>query len=218
MSSIKKYMDLSHLRSEYTFKELRRGDLLINPIDQFKAWLKDARTAQIPEPNAMILATCTKTGRPSTRTVLLKHVDENGFIFFTNYESRKAQEINVNPRASATFVWKEIERQVIIEGIVERTSRDISKEYFAKRPRKSQLGAAASHQGTVVPSRKILEEEYARLDKLYEGREVPCPEFWGGFIIKPDYYEFWQGRPNRLHDRFRYQLSGGQWTIDRLSP
>ena len=165
----------------------------------------------------MVLATCTKKGRPSTRTVLLKHADENGFIFFTNYESRKAQEINANPRVSATFLWKELERQVIIEGNVEKIE-DISKEYFAKRPRKSQLGAAASHQGNVVPSRKILEEEYERLDKLYEGCEVPCPEFWGGFIIKADYYEFWQGRLNRLHDRFRYQFSGGQWIIDRLSP
>jgi pyridoxamine 5'-phosphate oxidase len=211
-------MDLDDLRSNYTSEELRRKDLLINPLEQFQKWLKEAVTSRVLEPNAMVLATCTKMGLPSTRTVLLKQVDVQGFIFFTNYESRKSQEIDENPHVSATFLWKELERQVTIQGSVKKTSRDIAIKYFAKRPRKSQLGTAASHQGKIIPSREILEKEYARLDKTYEGREVPCPEFWGGFIIQPVYYEFWQGRPNRLHDRFRYQLSGSQWLIDRLSP
>ncbi len=211
-------MDLENLRYNYYSQELQLRDLLSNPLEQFLVWMKEAVTAQIPEPNAMILATCTKNAIPSSRTVLLKQVDEQGFIFFTNYESRKAKEIEENPYASATFLWKELERQVIIQGTVKKSSRTISVNYFAKRPRTSQLGTAASHQGTVIPSRAVLEEEYERLDKLYEGQEVPCPDVWGGFIIKPNYYEFWQGRPSRLHDRFRYQLVNGKWIIDRLSP
>ena len=211
-------MDLGDLRSDYISQELRRKDLLINPLEQFQAWLQDAQKAQVPEPNAMVLATCKKTGFPSTRTVLLKQVDESGLIFFTNYESRKAKEIEENPQVSATFLWKALERQVVIQGTAKKTSREISEKYFARRPRQSQLGAAASQQGTIISSRTVLEEEYARLDKLYGNSEVPCPKFWGGFIIKPNYYEFWQGRPNRLHDRFKYQFSDGQWVIERLAP
>ena len=138
-------------------------------------------------------------------------------FFFTSYESRKAQEIAQNPQVSVTFLWKELERQVNIQGRVKKTSRAISEKYFSKRPRNSQLGAAASQQSAVIPSRKLLEDEYNRLDKLHEGHAIPCPDEWGGFIIKPSSYEFWQGRTNRLHDRFRYQLIDGQWIIDRLS-
>lgn len=211
-------MELEDLRSHYSSQELRRKDLEDNPLKQFQRWFEEVQNKPILEPNAMILATCTKNGLPSSRTVLLKYFDDKGFIFFTNYESRKAQDIQDNPRASAVFLWKELERQVIIQGKVEKTSREISENYFSRRPRQSQLGSAASHQGKVIQSRSVLEKEYERLDKLYEGREIPCPEFWGGFMIKPDYYEFWQGRPNRLHDRFRYQLVDGRWIIDRLSP
>lgn len=192
--------------------------LLLNPIEQFSVWMKEAIEAQVPEPNAMILATCTQSAVPSSRTVLLKQVDEQGFIFFTNYESRKAQEIEENPYVSATFLWKELERQIIIQGVAEKTSRRISENYFAKRPHASQLGAAASHQSKVISSREVIEEEYQRLDKLYKGKEIPCPVFWGGYLIKPNYFEFWQGRPNRLHDRYRYRLTNGQWLIDQLSP
>lgn len=211
-------MNLENQRTDYKNQELRRKDLLINPFDQFQVWLKEAQTAKVLEFNAMVLSTSTKAGQPSSRTVLLKHADEKGFIFFTNYKSRKAQEIEENPYVSAVFHWKEMERQVIIEGSVEKTSRDISEKYFAKRPRQSQLGTASSSQSTVIPTRKVLEEELSRLDQLYKDSEIPCPPFWGGFSIKPQYFEFWQGRPNRVHDRFRYKLVEGRWVIDRLSP
>ncbi len=211
-------MELHDLRSFYSSHELRRKGLLPDPLKQFQQWLKEAQAAQVPEPTAMLLATCTLSGLPSTRTVLLKQLDENGFVFFTNYESRKAQEIAENPHVSATFLWKELERQVNIQGTIKKTSREVSERYFAKRPRQSQLGAAASHQGTIIPSRDILEKEYHRLEELYHGQEIPCPAFWGGYIIQPKVYEFWQGRPNRLHDRFSYQWMDEQWVIERLSP
>jgi pyridoxamine 5'-phosphate oxidase len=214
----KKFMDLREIRTQYKQTELRSKNLSSDPCDQFQIWLQESLRAQILEPTAMVLATCTKNGKLSTRTVLLKHVDAEGFIFFTNYDSRKAHEIEENPRVSATFLWKELERQVIIQGNTIKTSRNTSEEYFSKRPRQSQLSAAASQQGKVVSSRQVLEDEYERLDKLYKEAKIPCPENWGGFLIQPDYYEFWQGRPNRLHDRFRYQLIGGQWVIERLSP
>lgn len=211
-------MNLGDLRMQYTMQDLRRKDLLDNPVEQFQKWLTEAQKASIIEPNAMVLATCNAKGIPSSRTVLLKHFDEQGLIFFTNYLSRKAQEIQENPYVAITFLWKELERQVLIQGKVEKTSRAISEEYFSKRPRQSQLGAAASQQSQVVPNRKCLEDEYNRLDKLFEKQTIPCPKNWGGFLIKPSSYEFWQGRPNRLHDRFRYSLSNNQWIIERLSP
>ena len=193
-------MNLGDLRMQYTLQDLRRKDLLDNPLEQLQKWLTEARKANIIEPNAMVLATCNAKGIPSSRTVLLKHFDEQGLIFFTNYLSRKAQEIQENPYVAITFLWKELE------------------EYFSKRPRQSQLGAAASQQSLVVPNRKFLEDEYHRLDKLFEKQPIPCPKNWGGFLIKPSSYEFWQGRPNRLHDRFKYHLSNNQWVIERLSP
>lgn len=211
-------MNLGDLRMQYTMQDLRRKDLLDNPVEQFQKWLTEAQKASIIEPNAMVLSTCNAKGIPSSRTVLLKHFDEEGCIFFTNYLSRKAQEIQENPYVAITFLWKELERQVLIQGKVEKTSRATSEEYFSKRPRQSQLGAAASQQSQVVPNRKFLEDEYSRLDKLFEKQTIPCPKNWGGFLIKPSIYEFWQGRPNRLHDRFRYRLSNHQWIIERLSP
>lgn len=211
-------MNLGDLRMQYTMQDLRRKDLLNNPVEQFQKWLLEAQKANIVEPNAMVLATSNALGIPSSRTVLLKHFDEAGLIFFTNYQSRKAQEIQENPYVAITFLWKELERQILIQGKVEKTSRATSEEYFSKRPRKSQLGAAASQQSQIVPCRKVLEDEYDRLDKLFDKQPIPCPKNWGGFLIKPSSYEFWQGRPNRLHDRFRYQLSNNQWIIERLSP
>nr|WP_166156105.1 MULTISPECIES: pyridoxamine 5'-phosphate oxidase [unclassified Neochlamydia]MBS4169668.1 Pyridoxine/pyridoxamine 5'-phosphate oxidase [Neochlamydia sp. AcF95]NGY95177.1 Pyridoxine/pyridoxamine 5'-phosphate oxidase [Neochlamydia sp. AcF84] len=211
-------MDLEKLGAEYAKKVLKREDLQADPVKQFQAWLEEAYALQILEPNAMVLATCSKAGLPSIRTVLLKNLDERGLTFFTNYESRKAQEINANPQVSVIFLWKELERQVVIQGLAEKTSREVSTSYFDKRPRQSQLGAVASHQGRILSSRKILEEEYERLSVIYEGLKIPCPEKWGGFIIKPYYYEFWQGRTNRLHDRFSYHLAEQIWHIQRLSP
>lgn len=213
-------MNLGDLRLNYSLKSLRKKDLFSDPFDQFKSWLNEAKESQIIEPNAMVLATCTKEGYPSTRTVLLKHLDAEGLYFFTNYQSRKALEISENSHVAITFLWKEIERQVNIIGDVEKIPRHISIEYFANRPRKSQLGAAASEQSSVIPSRKILEDAYARLEKLYEGKPVACPECWGGYKIRPTSFEFWQGRPDRLHDRFRYKKNSSDdlWTIERLSP
>lgn len=212
-------MNLGDLRKEYRLKELRGNNLHKNPLNQFLLWLIEAQKAQVLEPTAMVLGTATKAGNISTRTVLLKHVGEDGFIFFTNYESRKAHEIAENPNVSATFLWKELERQVNIHGTVKKISIELSREYFSRRPRKSQLGSACSKQGSPIGCRKVLENEYSRLEKMYAGKEIPMPENWGGYIIEPYYYEFWQGRENRLHDRFEYRLEENeQWKISRLSP
>lgn len=211
-------LDFNELRRDYQSRSLRRQDLADNPFDQFRLWLQEALQAQIIEPNAMVLATASSSGISSSRTVLLKHFDEAGLVFFTSYESRKAKELIENPYASVTFLWKEMERQVCVEGPVEKTSVDESKTYFSKRPRKSQLAAWASRQDTVIPSRDALEAEYQRIETLYDGKEVPMPSFWGGFRIKPEQFEFWQGQCNRLHNRFLYKLEGEHWAIQRLSP
>lgn len=168
----------------------------------------------------MTLATATADGRPSARTVLLKEVDENGFVFYTNYESRKGRELIENPRAALVFYWEELERQVRVEGIAEKVSQEQSEEYFRTRPKGSRLGAWASRQGQVLPNREIIEDRLAELAKQYEASEdIPLPDYWGGFRVKPEIIEFWQGRPNRLHDRLCYRReSSGAWTISRLSP
>lgn len=189
-----------------------------NPIDQFHEWLEEAIHAHILEPNAMVLATANKEGRPSSRTVLLKKYDASGLIFFTNTESRKAKELQENPYASATFLWKEIHRQVCIDAKVEKISHDDTASYFASRPRGSQLGAWASKQGTILSSREELDKEFQRLDTLYHDQEIPLPPFWGGFKMIPYQFNFWQGRLNRLHDRFMYLLQEDTWEIFRLSP
>lgn len=212
-------VSLARLRREYQAHPLDQDMLLSNPIDQLDLWLSQAIKAQILEPNAMVLSTASAEGWPSSRTVLLKKIDHHGLVFFTNYESRKAQQLLVNPRASLTFLWKELERQVTIEGLVEKTSAQEAAEYFAQRPRASQLGAWASKQSHPIESRLLLEEAYANYARLYEGKEVPCPPFWGGFRIIPHRFEFWQGRQNRLHDRFQYTLTTKSlWHIIRLAP
>lgn len=212
-------MNLEDLRKEYRLRELRRSDLLEDPLSQLLLWLDEAYQAQVPEPNAMVLATSSKLDIVSSRTVLLKQVNHEGLFFFTNYGSRKAQEIAENPNVSVTFLWKELERQVTVQGIVQKTSREISQEYFSKRPRKSQLGAAASRQSQDIESREVLEKEYARLEELYKDKEIETPADWGGYIINPFTYEFWQGRENRLHDRFLYtRIENDNWKIVRLSP
>ena len=212
-------MELAGLRRHYTKGGLAERDLHPNPIEQFRRWFAQSQEAHLPEPNAMTLATASADGIPSARIVLLKGVDEDGFVFFTNYESQKGEELGENPHAALVFYWAELERQVRIMGGVTKTSREESEEYFAKRPVESQLGAWASEQSTVIPNRRSLEDQLTALGKWYEGQEIPAPPYWGGYRVSPETIEFWQGRPNRLHDRLVYTLDdGGKWEIDRLAP
>jgi pyridoxamine 5'-phosphate oxidase len=212
-------MNLADLRREYTKGGLRRTDLDVNPLVQFQKWFEQALTAQLLEPSAMTLATTDKAGQPSSRIVLLKGADERGFTFFTNYESRKGRELTDNPRAALTFYWAELERQVCVAGEVTKTSRAESEKYFGMRPRGSQLGACVSRQSVVVPDRDFLEKRLAELEREFEGTDVKTPAYWGGFLLAPSRIEFWQGRPNRLHDRFQYSKQpDNSWRIDRLSP
>ena len=210
--------DLTNLRREYRSSTLDELDVDLNPFVQFDKWFQQTLNAQVPEPNAMVLATATPEGRPSVRMVLLKSFDERGFVFFTNYESRKSVELLLNAHAALLFYWQELERQVRIEGSVEKVSRKETEEYFQTRPPESKLGAWASKQSSVIPGRGVLEQKAADLKEKYRDQDVPAPPFWGGFRVQPTIFEFWQGRANRLHDRIRYTLSGGVWTIERLSP
>ena len=208
-----------HIRKEYSAPPLRKGDLLGEPHAQLRAWLEDAIAGKLHEPSAMSLATCTPTAVPSCRTVLLKHLDERGLIFYTNYRSRKAQELDANPHAAATFLWMEQHRQVLVEGTVTKISRAESETYYESRPRGSQLGAwVSSHQDMPLESRTDLEEAFEILQKEMDGKPIPLPAFWGGYRIHAERFEFWQGQPNRLHDRFAYAREGEGWTITRLSP
>jgi pyridoxamine 5'-phosphate oxidase len=211
-------VDASSLRQEYTRAGLDRADVDPDPIVQFHEWFEKVIDADLHEPNAMILATATTDGKPSARTVLLKGYDERGFVFYTNYEGRKAKEIEANPACSLLFYWGELERQVRIEGRASRLSSEESDAYFAGRPRGSRLGAWASEQSRPVEDRSILEERVRALEAEYEGREIPRPTFWGGYRVEPDTIEFWQGRENRLHDRIVYHRSGRGWKIVRLQP
>ena len=212
-------MNLDDLRREYTQRGLREEDLAADPFTQFGAWFDEVAQADIREPNAMTLATATPDGRPSARMVLLKGVDARGFVFYTNYESRKGNELSANPRAALVFFWVQLERQARVEGRVERVSDEESDLYFASRPEGSQLGAWASQQSATLPDRGPLEARYEELRARYEGHEIPRPPFWGGYRVVPEAVEFWQGRVNRLHDRLRYRhQDDGSWVIERLSP
>jgi pyridoxamine 5'-phosphate oxidase len=211
-------LDVAALREEYSKRRLRRKDLDADPIAQFSRWLADAMDAGIKDANAMSLATVNAAGQPCARTVLLKGVDAGGFLFFTNYGSRKAADLEYNPRAGLTFFWAELERQVVIEGVTRKASREEADSYFHSRPVGSQLGAWASHQSQIVPSRDWLEEKLAQVTGQYAGQEVPLPAFWGGYWLAPAAIEFWQGGPSRIHDRLRYVREGAAWRIDRLSP
>lgn len=211
-------ININDLRKEYRLKSLEMGDLNLDPFLQFMIWFRQAEKAEATEPNAMSLATVSAEGRPSCRTVLLKGVDETGFLFFTNYDSRKGREIAANPFGCGVFYWRELERQVIIEGGIEKLTREESEIYFASRPRGSQLGAWASHQDQVIESRQVLEQAYRDYGKLYEGKPVPAPIYWGGYRLLPKQFEFWQGREDRVHDRLRYVREGEAWKIERLSP
>lgn len=208
-----------HIRKEYSAPPLRKDELLSEPHTQLRIWLDDATAHGLHEPGAMNLATCTATAVPSCRVVLLKHLDERGLVFYTNYRSRKSQEMEANPHAAASFLWIEKFRQVVVEGTVTKISRAESEEYFDGRPRGSQLGAwVSSHQDMPLESRSDLEEAFEILKGEMEGKPILLPAFWGGFRIHPTRFEFWQGQPNRLHDRFAYELKGEEWRIERLSP
>jgi pyridoxamine 5'-phosphate oxidase len=211
-------VDASRLRKEYTRAGLDRADLDPDPIVQFQEWFEKVIDADLHEPNAMIVSTASTDGKPSARTVLLKGYDERGFVFYTNYEGRKANEIEANPMCALLFYWGELERQVRIEGRASRLSGDESDAYFEGRPRGSRLGAWASEQSRPVEDRSVLEERVKALEAQYEGREIPRPPFWGGYRVEPDTIEFWQGRENRLHDRLVYRREDGAWRIERLQP
>lgn len=211
-------MDITHLREEYRREALNQETLRPDPMDQFKFWFDQAQEAEIREPNAMILATVSPDGQPWNRTVLLKKIDDKGMIFFTNYESRKARHIATNARVSALFLWLGIERQVIVNGVAEKISNKDSLAYFITRPLGSQLGAWTSEQSSVIKSRSLLEAKLYEMKKKFADGKIPLPSFWGGYRIVPDTYEFWQGRQNRLHDRFLYTKQDDQWAFERLQP
>jgi pyridoxamine 5'-phosphate oxidase len=211
-------IDLAALRRDYESGGLDVGRLPADPLPLWQAWLRDAQAAGIAEINAMIVSTVDADGRPSSRTVLCKGADPEGFVFFSNYTSRKGAAIDANDRVSLLFPWHPLSRQVIVGGSAARVPREESEAYFATRPRGSQISAWASAQSSVVPERGVLERRVAELADTYDGRDVPCPPYWGGYRVRPRTVEFWQGRADRLHDRIRYQAHDSGWQVERLSP
>ncbi len=212
-------MSLADLRKDYSLAGLAEKDLARDPFRQFEKWFQEAEAAKIPEPNAMTLATATKEGRPSARTVLLKGLDGRGFVFYSNYESRKGRELDANGAVTLVFPWIAIERQVIVEGTVTKVAREESEAYFHSRPRASQLGAWVSQQSSIISGRALLEDNMKALEKKYAGAEVPMPPTWGGWRVAPETVEFRQGRRSRLHDRLRFRRGkDGGWSVERLAP
>ena len=214
---------IADMRQEYSQKSLDISDVSSDPVEQFNQWFEEARRAQLPEPNAMHLATASPDGQPSGRIVLLKGVESQvggrpQFIFYTNYRSRKGDEMEKNPRVALTFFWAELERQVRIEGTVNVLDKQTSTEYFHSRPRASQIGAWTSPQSQPIADRAVLDERKENFIHKFNNQEVPKPPHWGGYAVTPLSFEFWQGRPSRLHDRIYYQLEGDKWQIQRLAP
>ncbi len=209
---------LQNLRQDYKSATLDESDVDDNPIVQFKKWFEHSVESQIFEPNAMTLATADKAGRPDARIVLLKGVDHDGFKFFTNYLSQKGKELKRNPYACLVFYWPELERQIRIEGTVEKLSKETSDAYFKSRPVASQIGAVASPQSQIIPNRQFLEEKFEEFSTKNKDKEITKPAHWGGYIVKPTRIEFWQGRSSRLHDRINFELAKGIWTKTRLAP
>jgi len=211
-------IDLQTLRYEYKQASLDERHCKSDPFEQFKIWFAEAVTAKPPEPNAMVVSTVSASGTPSSRVVLLKKFDQHGFVFFTNYESHKGQELDKNSKVALLFYWGELERQVRIEGLVSKTSREQSEEYFQKRPRASQLGASCSPQSKVITRAELVAAYETLANKYPDGNPIPCPQHWGGYIVKPNRFEFWQGRESRLHDRIEYRLEKNNWSLQRLAP
>jgi pyridoxamine 5'-phosphate oxidase len=209
---------LQKLREDYSKHSLDESDVSSDPIEQFETWMKEALKAEVPEPNAMTLSTVGAGNKPHSRVVLLKGIENDDFVFYTNHKSDKGAEIDQNPNVALCFLWLELERQVRIEGRAEKLSEDESEAYFKKRPYKSQIGALASNQSAVVPNRAFLEDRFKELEETYSEGKVPKPESWGGYRVKPEVLEFWQGRRSRLHDRIKFEKVGDKWDIKRLSP
>ena len=212
------HSSIADIRTSYQKKTLGEKNVVDDPVAQFQIWWDEALASNAEEVNAMTLATASKEGRPSARTVLLKGIHKNGFVFFTNYESRKGEEIAENPQVALLFFWKELERQVRVEGRIEKIDAAESDEYFNSRPIESRMGAWASPQSKVIPDRKFLEKKEKQIEREFANKAIPRPQNWGGYIVIPDTMEYWQGRPRRLHDRILYTFDGTVWKKERLAP
>jgi len=216
MEDLRNY--LNSIRHDFAKQTLDELDVIDNPIDQFAKWFEEAVGAQVIDPNAMTLCSATKEGKPSARIVLLRNFSENGFVYYSNYYSRKGSEIEENPNCALLFFWPELERQIRIEGVVQKQTPEESDLYFNSRPRESKLGAWTSEQSKKIINREVLNKEYEKISLQYPDENVPRPPHWGGYLLKPSTIEFWQGRPNRLHDRILYTFENNNWKIERLAP